>query len=243
MNRGGFAVEAPARRGLVSLGRARPAGAPFGAVLLDLDGCLIDSNDAHARAWSRTLARFGYRVPAGRIRREIGKGGAELLREFVPKLERHFAGDAMGRHQTETFLRAFSREVRAIPGSAAAVSGMRRRRIPVVLASSADRRVVERALRLLRLTGVVTGFTSADDVQKAKPFSDIFSLAIRRFRLAGRRPVAVGDTPYDIAAAHQIGVPCIALASGGFPERTLRSADARFEDLRSMWRDGRELFR
>lgn len=29
-----------------------PQGAPFGAVLLDLDGCLIDSNDAHARAWS-----------------------------------------------------------------------------------------------------------------------------------------------------------------------------------------------
>ena len=47
-------------------------------------------------------------------------------------------------------------------------------------------------------------YTSADDVQKAKPFSDIFSLAIRRFRLEGRRPVAVGDTPYDIAAAHPV---------------------------------------
>ena len=45
-----------------------PQGTPFGAVLLDLDGCLIDSNDAHARAWSATLARFRRKVPAARLR-------------------------------------------------------------------------------------------------------------------------------------------------------------------------------
>lgn len=215
----------------------------FGAALLDLDGTLIDSNDAHARAWSRTLARFGHRVFPRRIRREIGKGGSELLREFVPRAERHFLSDAMGRVQTETFLRAFPREVRGFPGSAVTVRAMRRARIRVVLASSSDRRVVERALRLLRLTDVVNGFTCADDVAKAKPFSDVFSLAIRRFRLERQRPVAIGDTPYDIAAAHQIGLPCVALSSGGFPERTLASADARFEGLAQMWRDGRGLFR
>jgi beta-phosphoglucomutase-like phosphatase (HAD superfamily) len=48
-----------------------PQGAPFGAVLLDLDGCLLDSNDAHARAWSATLARFGRRIPAARLRGEV----------------------------------------------------------------------------------------------------------------------------------------------------------------------------
>jgi len=215
----------------------------FGAVLLDLDGCLIDSNDAHAQAWSRALARFGHRVSPERIRREIGKGGSELLREFVPRTERHFLSDAMGRVQTEMFLRAFARCVRAFPGSGSTVRDIRRARIRVVLASSADRRVVQRALRLLRLTDVVNGFTCGDEVAKAKPFSDVFSLAIRRFGLEGSRPVAIGDTPYDIAAAHQIGVPCIALSSGGFPDRTLASADARFEGLAQMWRDGRELFR
>jgi beta-phosphoglucomutase-like phosphatase (HAD superfamily) len=33
------------------------------AVLLDIDGTLIDSNDAHARAWVDTLAQFGHEVP------------------------------------------------------------------------------------------------------------------------------------------------------------------------------------
>ncbi|HVE66353.1 MAG TPA: HAD hydrolase-like protein, partial [Thermoanaerobaculia bacterium] len=132
--------------------------------------------------------------------------------------------------------------VRPVPGAAAAVRAMRRAGIAVVLASSADRDVVERAIARLRLKRSLLGFTSADDVEKAKPFHDVFALAIHRFRLAGRRPVAIGDTPYDVAAAHQIGVPCIALRSGGFPERTLARADAVFDDLGDVWSSGRELF-
>jgi beta-phosphoglucomutase-like phosphatase (HAD superfamily) len=114
--------------------------------------------------------------------------------------------------------------------------------VPVVLASSAAREVVERSLDSLRLLDVVTGFTTADDVEKAKPFDDVFSLAITRFRLSRARPVAIGDTPYDVAAAHQIGVPCLALESGGFPRRTLACAEGRFADLADLWRRGRELF-
>jgi beta-phosphoglucomutase-like phosphatase (HAD superfamily) len=215
----------------------------YGAVLLDLDGCLIDSNDAHARAWSDALSRFGHTVAPGRIRPEIGKGGQELLRDFLPPAELHYLGAAMGELQTRLFLRRFGRQVRPFPGAAATVRAMKRARIPVVLASSADRTVVERALDRLRIRSVVEGFTSADDVRKAKPFDDVFSLAISRFGLGASHPVAIGDTPYDIGAAHQIGIPCIALRSGGFPERVLAAAEARFAGLAQLWREGRHLFR
>jgi beta-phosphoglucomutase-like phosphatase (HAD superfamily) len=218
-----------------------PQGSPFGAVLLDLDGCLLDSNDAHARAWSSALARFGRRVPVHRLRGEIGKGGSEILRDLLTPAEHHFLAAAMGAFQTELVLKAFPR-VRPVPGAAATVRAMRRAGMPVVLASSADRDVVKRAISRLRLDSALLGFTSADDVRKAKPFHDVFALAISRFRLGARRPVAIGDTPYDIAAAHQIGVPCLALRSGGFPERTLARAEAVFDDLADLWSRGRRLF-
>ena len=51
-------------------------------------------------------------------------------------------------------------------------------------------------LAKLRLTDVLTGAICSDDVEKAKPFQDVFSVAIARYRLSGRRPVAIGDTPY-----------------------------------------------
>ena len=215
----------------------------FDAVLLDLDGCLVDSNDAHARAWSDTFARFGRRVPAARIRGHIGKGGKELLRDFVTPKEHAVLASAMGSVQTERFLARFRREVRPFPGAAAAVRAMRRAGIAVVLASSAQPEVIERSLALLRLDGVLTGITSSEDVDKAKPFDDIFSLAIARYGLPAGGSLAVGDTPYDIAAAHQIGVPCAAMRSGGFPVKTLRCAEHLFAGVAELWSRGRELFR
>lgn len=122
----------------------------FGAVPLDLDGCLIDSNDAHSRAWSRALRAFGLRVRPSAIRIHFGKGGAELLRDFLPPAAHHFVSDALGATETRLFLARFSREVRPLPGAAGTVREMRRAGIPVVLASSADRKVGDRSLARLR---------------------------------------------------------------------------------------------
>src|ERR687890_211157 len=51
--------------------------------LLDVDGTLLDSNDAHAQAWADTFAEFGYKVPFDKVRRLIGKGSDKLLPETV----------------------------------------------------------------------------------------------------------------------------------------------------------------
>ena len=61
---------------MVEAAPAAPQGRDFRAVLLDLDGCLIDSNDVHARTWSESLSRFERRVLVSRLRGEIGKGGS-----------------------------------------------------------------------------------------------------------------------------------------------------------------------
>ena len=37
-------------------------------VVLDVDGTLVDSNDAHAHAWVRALREAGYRIPFERVR-------------------------------------------------------------------------------------------------------------------------------------------------------------------------------
>jgi beta-phosphoglucomutase-like phosphatase (HAD superfamily) len=52
-------------------------------VLLDVDGMLIDSNDAHASAWIDTFAEFGFQVPFSKVRELIGKGGDKLLHETI----------------------------------------------------------------------------------------------------------------------------------------------------------------
>src|SRR4051812_10770260 len=74
----------------VRLSAFRAAGGPvqtramaseLKAVILDVDGTLVDSNDAHAMAWVEAFAHFGFEVPFERVRDLIGKGGDKLVPE------------------------------------------------------------------------------------------------------------------------------------------------------------------
>ena len=49
------------------------------AVILDVDGTLVDSNDAHARAWVDAFADNGITVALDPVRRAIGMGGDKLM--------------------------------------------------------------------------------------------------------------------------------------------------------------------
>jgi hypothetical protein len=67
----------------LQIGRSLSIMHQLRAILLDVDGTLIDSNDAHARSWCDALAEFDRPVEFERIRRLIGKGGDKLLAETV----------------------------------------------------------------------------------------------------------------------------------------------------------------
>jgi beta-phosphoglucomutase-like phosphatase (HAD superfamily) len=60
----------------------RAPGAALRTVLLDIDGTLIDSNDAHARTWVDALRAHGYVVPFAKVRPLIGMGGDKVLPEL-----------------------------------------------------------------------------------------------------------------------------------------------------------------
>ena len=61
----------------------RAPGSALRTVLLDIDGTLIDSNDAHARAWVDSLRAHGYVVPFEQVRPLIGMGGDKVLPELT----------------------------------------------------------------------------------------------------------------------------------------------------------------
>src|SRR5215216_346866 len=55
----------------------------YAGVLLDVDGTLVDSNDAHAHAWIETFADHGVDVGFERVRRLIGMGGDRLIEQVM----------------------------------------------------------------------------------------------------------------------------------------------------------------
>jgi beta-phosphoglucomutase-like phosphatase (HAD superfamily) len=58
---------------------------PLQGVMIDVDGTLVLSNDAHAQAWVEVFAEFGYDVKFEQVRPMIGMGGDQIIPKFAVK--------------------------------------------------------------------------------------------------------------------------------------------------------------
>src|ERR1043165_4568153 len=90
--------------------------ASISSVLFDVDGTLIDSVDAHAKAWAEALHRWGHDVPFEAVRRQIGKGGDQLMPVFLSKDEVARRGKELETYRGQLFKRKYLSQVKSFPG-------------------------------------------------------------------------------------------------------------------------------
>lgn len=201
------------------------------AVLFDIDGTLIDSNDGHARAWVAALAEAGYAIPFERVRPLIGMGGDRVLPELVPGLsDESEPGKTIVKRRLEIFKARELPQLRPTPGARALLEAVRARGARIVMATSAKGAELDDLLAVGDFKPLVDEASTSDDAESSKPAPDIVSASLKKAKVAADEAVLVGDTQYDIEAAHKAGVACVALRCGGSDPAMLRDADAVYED-------------
>lgn len=199
-------------------------------VLLDMDGTLVDSNDAHAEAWLRALAEGGIHVPFAEIRRRIGKGGDKLLPEVAGLDADSPEGKAVSRRRGELFVSEYLPSLRPFPGVRALLRQLRDAGLRLAVASSSKEEELQGLLRLCGADEVIEAQTSADAAENSKPDPDIIHAALGRLGLPAAEVLLLGDTPYDIEAATRAGVGVVAVRCGGWDDAALKGAVAVYDD-------------
>lgn len=195
-----------------------------GAVLLDVDGTLVDSNYQHVQAWSQAFRDAGHPVDMWRIHRAIGMGSAELLAAVAGEAAADIGEQVKARH-SELFA-DMGDQLRRFDGVHELVAALGERDVRVVLATSADPDELERLLEVLDLEGQLHAVTSAKDVERAKPNPDLVQAALEASGMRADRAVFVGDTVWDVRAAHAAHVPCVGVRTGGIGPQELSEAGA-----------------
>jgi HAD superfamily hydrolase (TIGR01509 family) len=195
-------------------------------VIFDVDGTLVDSNEAHARAWMEALAEHGHQVELARLLRLIGMGGDNLLPEVAGIEQESPAGEAIAGRRGAIFKTRYLPGLKALPGSRALVQRLHAEGFKLVVASSAARDELGPLLEVAGVADLLREQTSADDAERSKPDPDIVVAALGKLGLAADEALMVGDTPYDVQAAGKAGVRVIGLRSGGWDEAGLAGAVA-----------------
>lgn len=194
------------------------------ALLCDIDGTLVQSNWLHAEAWQVAFGAMGIHLELEDLRRQIGKGGDELIPVYVPWWKREHVAEPLKAFRKLVFQQDFLSKVKPLPMAREFVLRLKEAGVRPALASSADKEDMQIYKRILGVEDLIDEETSASDTSKAKPNPDIFEAALKRLGLPAEKCMALGDTPYDAEAAGKAGLRTIGVQTGGWSKDDLYDA-------------------
>jgi HAD superfamily hydrolase (TIGR01509 family) len=200
------------------------------AVILDVDGTLVDSNDAHARAWVEAFAGDGITVAFERVRRAIGMGGDKLMPAVAGIDEESPEGKSISKRRGKIFKTRYLPTLRAFPGVRELVERFSSAGFTLAVASSAQRDELTPVLKTAGVDDLIRTTTSSDDAENSKPDPDIVRAALKRTGCDPAAAVMLGDTPYDVEAALRAGIRIVGLECGGWGRADLRGASEVYAD-------------
>jgi HAD superfamily hydrolase (TIGR01509 family) len=183
---------------------ARPA---IRAVVLDLDGLMLDTEGMSQAAWRKTLAEWGFSITDGQYRQLIGINVADE----EGKMRAWYGADI-------PFAAIYARKLAVVDGMIAAGGIPQKTGLAAFLAAVESlglRKAVatstakRRAAYKLRLAGVPDGFDAVaggDEVERGKPAPDVFLLAARRMGIPPAECLAFEDSDPGVHAARTAGM-------------------------------------
>lgn len=194
--------------------------------VFDVDGTLIDSNDAHAQAWQHVCLEAGLAIGLQQIRRLIGKGSDRLLAELTGIDLHSSRGQQLSTRKTGIFKAHYLPHLKPFPRARDLLLHVKQSGAKLAVATSASPDELDALLAIVKAGQLFDVKVTGEDAGSSKPDPDSVSCAVRKLGLKPAQCVMAGDTPYDAAAARSAGVAFIGLRCGGWRDRELHPAIA-----------------
>lgn len=217
----------------------RPAPGACTAVILDLDGVLVDSEPLHLRATQAVLGPRGRSFTERDHRSFFGATDAEVLRVLRILLDLDVPSEALVARR-RAHLRTLLPTARPRPGVPEVVHRLADRGFRLGLTSVSPRTAVTATLEATRLAAAFDAIVTVEDVERGAPWPDAFLLAARRLGTQPARCLAVEDSRNGVLAARAAGMPVAAIPCPATSDEDFSLADLvlpSLEGLLKVWED------
>jgi HAD superfamily hydrolase (TIGR01509 family) len=196
------------------------------AVVFDLDGVLIDSEQVWDEARQELAGERGLPWPETAQRDMMGMSSLEWSRYMHERVGLAETPEEISAEVVERLAQLYRQRLPLMPGAVAAVERMAER-FRLALASSSNRPIIDLALDLAGLSALFTVTVSSEEVAHGKPAPDVYLEALARLGVAPDRAAAIEDSHNGILAAHAAGLAVVAIPNPVFPPRpeSLAAAD------------------
>jgi mannitol-1-/sugar-/sorbitol-6-/2-deoxyglucose-6-phosphatase len=205
-------------------GSGRAPGARLQAVILDMDGLLIDTEPVWRVAQAEVFAGLGVQLTEQDLLDSTGQPTEDLIpvwRQRAATRDPALTDDQVADRITDWIIAHVEAKGEPMAGVTEAIALFRRHGLPLAIASSSPRRLIDAVCDRLGLTDIDVRCSGAEEAH-GKPAPDVYLTAARRLGLAPAACVAIEDSPNGVLAATAAGMRCVAV-----PDPLLAS-DPRF---------------
>jgi beta-phosphoglucomutase len=209
------------------------------AVLWDLDGTLVNSEEYHWRSWQETFRNEGISLTYEDFLASFGQRNDVILGQWLGADATPAAIERIGTRKEARYRELVRLEgTEALPGAAYWVERLHQQGWLQAIASSAPQENVETILDVLQFRPWLQTVVAAEDVRAGKPDPEVFLTAAARLGAAPSHCIVVEDARAGIEAARRAGMQSIAVGTAasslGADMATSRLADLPTDAFSSM---------
>jgi HAD superfamily hydrolase (TIGR01509 family) len=205
----------------------------FRTVLFDLDGTLLDHLPAIHRSYVHTLPRLGFPAPTQeQVKRAIGGGLENAMLKFIPEARLAEALAIYRPFWDATMLTGAD----ALPGARELLEKLTAAGVTCAVFTNKHGPSARAVCAHLGFTPFLREVFGAKDTPWLKPEPAFSSHALAALNATAAATCLVGDSPWDVQAAHNAGFPCYAVTTGTHTADELRAAgaDAVYDNLTTL---------
>jgi HAD superfamily hydrolase (TIGR01509 family) len=205
------------------------------AVVLDLDGVVVDTEEVWDRERRAYVARHGGTWTDEATRAMQGMSSAEWSRYLVAELGAEGDPPEVSKAVARMVVAEVQRELPLLPGAVRAVNALAGA-FTLALASSANREVIDAVLASARLQDAFAATVSSEEVARGKPAPDVYLEAARRLDVAPELCAAIEDSHGGIRSAKAASMRVIAIPNASYPPdaESLAHADVVLRSLAEL---------
>jgi HAD superfamily hydrolase (TIGR01509 family) len=186
------------------------------AVVFDLDGVLLDSEQVWDAAREQLAKERGGRWHDGAQRDMMGMSSLEWSRYMHDTIGLPEPPEEISREVVRRLAGLYRHELPVIPDAREAVERLAAR-WPLGLASSSNRELIDLVLELLGVAHLFQATVSSEEVARGKPAPDVYLEVARRLNVEPSQAAAVEDSENGIRSAKAAGMRVLAIPNPHFP--------------------------
>lgn len=204
------------------------------AILFDFDGVIVDSEPLHFEAHKKALKNFRVELTfEDYMDFGVSKGDNNLYEKVSQKYGVKIDKEVISKTKKQIYREIFDEKAELIPGILEALKKFSKR-YDLAIVSSGVKSSIEYAIDKFDIGKYFKFVVTGDDVEKVKPFPDVYLKSIELLGLEKENCIAIEDSETGLEAAKNAGIKCIAIPNEFTKNQNFSSAEMLLSDIKEL---------